>query len=68
MKTFNHPNVMKLIGISFKSNGSPLVILPFMKNGDLLTYIRNPENSPTVKHLIRFAIDVAKGEKNMNKI
>ena len=68
MKTFNHPNVMKLIGVCFESNGSPLVVLPFMKNGDLLSYIRSPENSPTVKQLIRFAIDVAKGEEKVNKL
>lgn len=44
MKDFVHPNVLSLIGISVASGEFPLVILPFMANGDLLSYIRNEEN------------------------
>ena len=62
MKNFDHPHVMKLIGICYDTNSSPLVVLPFMKNGDVLSYIRNPDNSPTVRQLIKFSIDVAMGE------
>ncbi|MGH0163050.1 UNVERIFIED_CONTAM: hypothetical protein FKN15_043975 [Acipenser sinensis] len=44
MKEFDHPNVMKLIGVclqSVESEGypSPVVILPFMKHGDLHSYL-----------------------------
>ena len=41
MREFNHPNVLSLIGIAMKGT-QPLVILPFMANGDLKTYIREP--------------------------
>lgn len=41
MKDFHHPSVLSLIGISFDLDDMPMVILPFMKHGDLLSYIRN---------------------------
>ena len=44
MKDFNHPNVLSLIGISLENGEFPVVILPFMANGDLLSYIRNERN------------------------
>ena len=43
MKQFNHPNVLSLLGVSVYED-IPCVILPFMSNGDLKTYMRkNPE-------------------------
>ena len=62
MKNLSHDNVLTLIGVSFESDGSPLVVLPFMKKGDLLSYVKNEENNPKVEQLIKFGIDVAKGE------
>ncbi|XP_061187712.1 hepatocyte growth factor receptor-like [Saccostrea echinata] len=61
MKDFHHPNVLTLIGICFNYDAMPLVILPYMEHGDLLTYIRNENNNPTIKDLILFAVDIAKG-------
>ena len=49
------------MGVSFEENGLPIVVLPFMEKGDLLSYIRDDNNSPTVRELLMFAIDVAKG-------
>jgi serine/threonine protein kinase len=43
MKGFDHPHVLSLIGITFDADCSPLVVLPFMENGDLRTYISNPD-------------------------
>ena len=62
MKNFSHDNVLTLIGVSFESDGSPLVVLPYMEKGDLRSYVMNVENNPRVEQLIRFGIDVAKGE------
>ncbi|GFO06236.1 hepatocyte growth factor receptor [Plakobranchus ocellatus] len=45
MKDFNHPNVLALIGVCLNLDAMPLVVLPFMKHGDLLTYIRDEHNS-----------------------
>ena len=44
MKDFHHPNVLTLTGICFGMDDMPLVILPFMQHGDLLSYIRNEKN------------------------
>ncbi|KAJ8301118.1 hypothetical protein KUTeg_020105 [Tegillarca granosa] len=61
MKDFNHENVLTLTGICFGVDDMPLVILPFMSLGDLLSYIRNESNNPTIKDLIMFGVDIAKG-------
>ena len=42
MKDFQHANVLSLIGISMSDGHIPMVILPYMGNGDLRTYISNP--------------------------
>ena len=64
MKDFNHPHVLNLIGVSFNSDdnfGLPMVITPYMQNGDLLTWIRDERNQPTNKELITFGTEIAKG-------
>ncbi len=43
MKDFSHPHVLTLIGIALDDDGSPMAVLPFMANGDLRSYIINPE-------------------------
>ena len=39
MQTFNHPNVMKLTGLSFDGE-TPLIVMPFMSKGNVLGYVR----------------------------
>ena len=44
MISFNHPNVMPLIGICFDGE-VPLLIMPFMSSGSVLDYVtQNREN------------------------
>ena len=41
-KRFNHPNVLNLIGVSYvKEEGIPLMILPFMHNGDVKSFVKS---------------------------
>lgn len=61
MKDFDHPHVLTLIGLCFPDDGSPLVVIPYMANGDLRHYISEELNMPRVRDLIGFGIDVAKG-------
>ncbi|XP_033744657.1 hepatocyte growth factor receptor-like [Pecten maximus] len=61
MKDFHHENVLTLTGICFGMDDMPLVVLPYMSHGDLLSYIRNEENNPTIKDLIVYGIDIAQG-------
>jgi hypothetical protein len=68
MKEFDHPNVLKLRGICFGENDLPMILLPFMANGDLLSYIRDGSNLTTVKQLLVFALGIANGEKIKLKI
>lgn len=58
---FKDNNVLELIGVSFERNGIPLVVMPFMANGDLLSYLKNSDNNLTLGRLLMFAIDIAKG-------
>ena len=40
MKQFKHPNVMNLIGVCMDAGPAPYIVMPFMANGSLLSYLR----------------------------
>jgi serine/threonine protein kinase len=45
MKDFHHPNVMGLMGVSFPENDPPVIVLPFMANGDLHAFLKKRRGS-----------------------
>lgn len=57
MITFRHANVMSLVGAVFEEGDRPLVVLPYMENGDLCTLIRRDDvvsvllNHQNISHL-----------------
>ena len=40
MKSFDHPNVLKLIGVCVDAGPAPYIVMPFMANGSLLSYLK----------------------------
>ena len=40
MKHFDHPNVLSLLGVCLDAGAAPYVVLPFMANGSLLSYLK----------------------------
>ncbi|ESO08532.1 hypothetical protein HELRODRAFT_133479, partial [Helobdella robusta] len=61
MKDFQHPHVLGIKGITFADDSTPMVILPFMANGDLRNYILNPELNITILNLLMMGMQVAHG-------
>lgn len=60
MKDFNHINVLSLIGVTLVDD-YPSILLPYMNFGDLATYVRNDANNPSVRDLLDYSIQVARG-------
>lgn len=40
MKEFSHQNILRLRGVALDARHSPCVIMPFMENGSLQSYLR----------------------------
>uniref|UniRef100_A0A3Q3MHE1 receptor protein-tyrosine kinase n=1 Tax=Labrus bergylta TaxID=56723 RepID=A0A3Q3MHE1_9LABR len=70
MKDFNHPNVIRLLGVCLEVGSGnfpkPMVILPFMRYGDLHSFLLRsrlgecPLFLPT-QTLLKFMVDIALG-------
>ena len=43
MIDFKHENVLSLVGVVSEERERPLVVLPYMENGDLCTYIKRDD-------------------------
>ena len=48
MKGFEHPNVLNLIGVSIDTGESPYIIMPYMANGSLLSYLKKERPMLTI--------------------
>ena len=45
MVEFDHPNVLKLRGVCLDGGPAPYIIMPFMSNGSLHSYLKENRNS-----------------------
>ncbi|CAL1528838.1 unnamed protein product [Lymnaea stagnalis] len=68
MREFQHPNVLGLIGLAEKEPGVPYVILPFMENHDLLTYVRDTSVTLTLHDVIKYGADIANGMAYLSQL
>ena len=51
MKSFDHLNVLSLIGICLDHGDAPCIVMPFMDEGSLLSYLRRERNNLTVSDI-----------------
>ena len=40
MKEFSHPNIMSLLGVCLNSGAGVAIVMPYMGNGSLLSYLK----------------------------
>ena len=40
MFTFDHPNVLGILGVCLDGGPAPFIVMPFMFNGSLLSYLK----------------------------
>ena len=45
MSEFNHPNILTLKGVCLDGGPAPFIIMPFMANGCLLSYLKKERES-----------------------
>ncbi|XP_066279334.1 tyrosine-protein kinase Mer-like [Branchiostoma lanceolatum] len=79
MKDFHHPNIMSLIGLIMEPPETrflpvkAMVVLPFMKHGDLHTFLLRsrladkPKFVP-IQTLLKFSVDIAKGMEYLGQM
>ena len=48
MQKFDHPNVLTLLGVCIDAGEAPYIIMPYMANGSLLTYLRKERPHLTI--------------------
>ena len=45
MQRFDHPNVLKLSGVCLDGGPAPYIVMPFMANGSLLSYLKEERDT-----------------------
>ena len=45
MQEFDHPNVLKLLGVCLDGGPAPYIVMPYMTNGSLLGHLKENRES-----------------------
>ena len=61
MSQFDHINVLSLIGVCLDAGPAPLIIMPYMSNGSLLSYLKKERANMTLAK--RVDIEIIKTTK-----
>lgn len=48
MEKFDHPNVLRLIGVCLDGGPAPYIVMPFMAKGSLLSYLKQEREDLTI--------------------
>uniref|UniRef100_A0A3B5L4W1 non-specific protein-tyrosine kinase n=1 Tax=Xiphophorus couchianus TaxID=32473 RepID=A0A3B5L4W1_9TELE len=60
LKQYNHPNIVKLIGVC--TQRQPIyIVMELVPGGDFLSFLRKKKDELKTKQLVRFAVDAAAG-------
>ena len=49
MKRFNHRHVMGLIGVCLDAGPAPYIVMPYMANGSVLSYLKKERRGLVLK-------------------
>jgi proto-oncogene tyrosine-protein kinase Met len=60
---FKHERILNPVGVCMDENGLPMIILPFMESGDLLSFLRNDEKIIAIEQLLVFCLQTTEGMK-----
>ncbi|XP_059172444.1 tyrosine-protein kinase receptor UFO-like [Physella acuta] len=61
MKDFQHPRVLGLVGLAQNGPDNLYVVLPYMSNGALLTFIRDQSVTLKFSDALKYGADIASG-------
>ncbi|KAF6040418.1 hypothetical protein EB796_001268 [Bugula neritina] len=61
MIDFKHENVLSLVGVVYEPGERPLVVLPYMENGDLCSLVKRDDLEIVMADLLHFAYQIANG-------
>ena len=74
MKSFDHVNVLNLLGVCVDTGSAPYIVMPLMSHGSLLSYLKKERHNLTVaegsdielvlsaqKQLLSMCLQVAQG-------
>ena len=74
MSSFDHPNVLTLVGVCLDGGTAPFIIMPYMENGNLLTYLRknrellliSPKSDQCEEEVLNYTIHGSHGDTSVN--